>query len=91
MQYTNVKVPADMACMDTDKDVHDILRALTGYDEFINASIGRSSYGPYWEGDIDYMADCKGYSLAYDFMVNGDTARVFRYQIDRQICFDKED
>ena len=90
MQYINVKVPATTAWLDTDKDIFDMLEVLVGngcepYGEPLDyvASIGRSSYGPWVEGDIDFMKDGKRLGLHYDFMqISEDTARVFRYCID---------
>ena len=82
-EYCNVKVPLDMAWLETDEDVRDMLRALVGYDEFTNdPAIGYSSNGPWVEGDIDYKADGNVCSLHYDFMMVDGRARVFRYYID---------
>jgi hypothetical protein len=96
MQYVNIKVPLETAWLDTDEDIFAMLKAITGKEckpvgkpLNYNASIGRSSHGPYVEGDIDYTVDGLGYSLAYDFMhVDDTTARIFRTEISRQTCFD---
>jgi hypothetical protein len=90
MQYINVKVPATTAWLDTDKDIFIMLEALVGDDcepcgepLNYNASIGRSAYGPWVEGDIEFTKGGKWLALHYDFMlINEDTARVFRYCID---------
>jgi len=97
MQYTNVKIPATTAWLDTDQDIFDALNAIVGKGctpcgEPLNyeASIGYSNFGPWVEGDIAYMRDGLCYTLAYDFMVFDDTARVFRVGIDRHPDFDEQ-
>lgn len=89
MQYCNVKVPNDVAWLDTDKDIFTMMDLLVGpgyelvgeplhYD----ASIGYSSYGPYCEGDIGFCKNGYYCGLSYDFMgIGNDTARVFRYEV----------
>ena len=90
MQNCNVKVPAETAWLETDEDIFAMLKAIIGHECMpcgeplgYAASIGHSSYGPWVEGDIDYMDGGTCYSLHYDFMRVGNVGRVFRYEIDR--------
>lgn len=97
MEYTNVKVPLETAWLETDKDVRDMIQSLAGLDAFasnvvvMDAAIGRSSLGPWVEGDIQYKVmhelpyysnDHDWFALHYDFMNVEGVARVFRYCID---------
>ena len=85
MQYCNVKMPIEMARMNEDEDVRDLLGALVGpVDDWEDATTGSAPDVPYEEGDVMYLSDGEWWSLAYDFMdIGNETARVFRYATDR--------
>ena len=92
-QYTNIKLPMTVLWMDTDEDVHEVIKALMGHDCVVydTPSSGYSGCGPWEEGDIDLIDNGLGYTLSYDFMeLSGATGRIFRYTIDRQPGFDNE-
>lgn len=84
MQYCNVKLPLEVAWMDTDDDVEAVVTALVGeHEAWDNAMIGYSSQGPYEEGDVSFKVDGEWFMLAYDFMMCDGIARVFRMQVWR--------
>lgn len=99
-QYTNIKLPQETAWMNSGNDVQEVLKAIVGhgckvvgpdcFDGVDCPAIGYSAYGPWVEGDIDYVDDGLGYSLAYDFIdIDEETSRIFRYDISRQPGFDE--
>ena len=96
-QYANINVPQDVAWMMSGSDVQEVLKAIIGhgcevvgpdYDSDADVccpAIGRSAYGYWIEGDIDYEEGGMRYSLAYDFIdLDESTSRIFRYAIDPQ-------
>ena len=92
MQYCNVKMPLKMACMRDANDIRDLLGALVGpVDEWYDATTGSAPDVPYEEGDVVYSLDGRWYLLSYDFMdIGNETARVFRYAIDRHPEWDEQ-
>lgn len=83
-EYVNVKVPTDTAlCMHCWGDEEEILNALFGPGDRTVASVstsGSSPFGPYEEGSfLFFEGDVDCFNLEYDFMILGDTARIFRY------------
>lgn len=89
MQYTNVKLPIDTLYQTTVNDVSDLVRMFAGHDCTILyspsfPSTGSSGYGPWEEGDIEFVDGEEICYLAYDFMqLNKSEGRIFRYEIDR--------
>ena len=77
-KYINVKVPMATANMETDDDIRELLYIFgIDADEWLEVSTGYSANGPWYEVDV---WDLNGNELlSYDFMILGDTARIFRY------------
>lgn len=81
-EYVNVKVPADTALCMYNGDELRVLDALLGPGDRVVASVptgGLSPFGPYEEADLLFYEGDERFMLEYDFMILGDTARIFRY------------
>lgn len=81
MQYTNRRVPLNVANLVTDEDVLAMLgEFVDGECSDVSAFIGHSSMGPWLEGDIDFYHDGRFRTLSYDFVeLDDNTARIFRF------------